>query len=77
MTTEMQLEVFWREIVWPLASCGAQTIKQSLVMTKRKGEIVSVSVLSKVLSLDCHVQKFGIFGIYRWKVATGHNEASL
>ena len=77
MTTEMQLEVFWREIVWPLASCGAQTIKQSLVMTKRKGEIVSVSVLSKVSSLDCHVQKFGIFGIYRWKVATGHNEASL
>ena len=44
MTTEMQLEVFWREIVWPLASCGAQTIKQSLVMTKRKGEIVSVCV---------------------------------
>ena len=46
-------------------------------MTKRKGEIVSVSVLSKVLSLDCHLQKFGIFGIYPWKVATGHNEASL
>ena len=46
-------------------------------MIKWKGEIVSVSLLSKVLSLDCHVQKFGIFGIYRSKVATGHNEASL
>ena len=77
MATQMQLEVFWREIAWPLASCGAQTIKQSMVMTKRKGEIVSVSVLSKVLSLDCHVQKFGIFGICRSKVATEHNEASL
>ena len=70
MTTEMQLEVFWREIVWPLASCGAQTIKQSLVMTKRKRKLF-------LFVLDCHVQKFGIFGIYRWKVATGHNEASL
>ena len=77
MATEKQLEVFWRKIAWPLASCGAQTIKQSLAMTKRKGEIVSVSVLSKALRLDCHVQKFGIFGIYRWKVETGHNEASL
>ena len=77
MATEMQLEVFWREIAWPLVSCGAQTIKQSIVMTKRKGEIVSVSVLSKLLSLVCHVQKFGIFVIYRSKVATGHDEASL
>ena len=46
MATEMQLEVFWQEIAWPLASCGAQTIKQSIVMTKRKGEVVCVSVLS-------------------------------
>ena len=51
MATQMQLEVFWREIAWPPGSCEAETIKES-IKTKRKAEIVSVSVLSNVLNLD-------------------------
>ena len=42
---------FWREVAWSPATCEAETIKES-IKTKRKAEIVSVSVLSKALSLD-------------------------
>ena len=28
MATQMQLEVFWREIAWPPASCEAETNSQ-------------------------------------------------
>ena len=42
---------FSREFAWSPATCEAETIKES-IKTKRKAEIVSVSVLSKALSLD-------------------------
>jgi len=45
----------WRKTTRPLASCEAETIKESIAdhsQTKRKAEIASVFVLSKVLSLD-------------------------
>ena len=52
MATQMQLEFFfWREFAWSPATSEAETIKES-IKTKRKAEIVSVSVLSKALSLD-------------------------
>ena len=51
MATQMQLEVFWREIAWPTVSCEAETIKES-IKTKRKAEIGSISGLFKVFSLD-------------------------
>ena len=51
MVTQMQLEVIFAEIAWPPASCKAETTKES-IRRKRKAEIVSVSVLSKVLSSD-------------------------
>ena len=44
---------------------------------EEKKKVEKKKVLSKVLRLDCHVQKFGIFGKYRSKVATGNDEASL
>ena len=50
MATQMQLEIFWREIAWLTASCEAEAIKES-IKTKRKAEIVFMFVLSKVLSL--------------------------
>ena len=53
MPTEMQLEFFffWRGIAWPPSSCKAETIKQS-IKTKGETDIVSLSVLSKVIILD-------------------------
>ena len=58
MATQMQLKgFFWWEIAWPPVSCEAETTKES-IKTKQKAEIVSVSMLYKILSLDyCHVQQ--------------------
>ena len=50
MATQMQLEIFLRDIAWLTASCEAEAIKES-IKTKRKVEIVFMFVLSKVLSL--------------------------
>ena len=44
--------LFRQEIACPPAPCGAETIIKESLKTKQKAEIVSVSVLSKVLSLD-------------------------
>ena len=55
--------LFWREITWPPMSCEAETIIKESLKTKQKAEIVSASLLSKVLILaqiNCHVHKFGI-----------------
>ena len=49
----------------------------NVVGKRRKKKGGKKKVLSKVLRLDCHVQKFGIFGKYRSKVATGNDEAFL
>ena len=51
MLTQMQLEIFCRKTAWPNASYEAETIKESAKITW-KAEIVSISVLSKVVSLN-------------------------
>ena len=43
--------LFWREITWPPMSCEAETIIKESLKTKQKAEIVSASLLSKVLIL--------------------------
>ena len=48
------------EITWPPASCEAETIIKESLKTKQKAEIVSASLLSKVLILAyINVHKFG------------------
>ena len=49
MATQMQLKVILAEIAQPPASSKAEAAKESV---QTKTEIVSVSELSKVLSLD-------------------------
>ena len=52
MPTQMQLEIFFcRKTEWPTVSYEAETMKESTKITW-KAEIVSISVLSKVLSLN-------------------------
>ena len=52
MATQMQLEgFFWQEITGPPALCEAETTKES-IKTEQKVEIVSLSMLYKILSLD-------------------------
>ena len=43
--------LFWREITWPPTSCEAETIIKESLKTKQKAEIVSASLLSRVLIL--------------------------
>ena len=43
--------LFWQEITWPPTSCEAETIIKESLKTKQKAEIVSASLLSKVLIL--------------------------
>ena len=50
MATQMQLEIFWREIAWLTASCEAETIKASIKTRKLKSGNCFISVLSKVLA---------------------------
>ena len=52
MATQMQLEIFWREIAWLTASCEAETMKESIKTCKLKSGNCFKSVLSKLLSLD-------------------------
>ena len=59
MATQMQLEVILTGNRIAPRPCKAETTKESM-RSKMRSEIVSVSVFSKVLSLDCHVHKFGI-----------------
>ena len=47
MATQMRLEVMGNR----MATCKAETAKES-IRRKQKAEIFSISVLSKVLSLD-------------------------
>ena len=65
---------FWREIAWPPASCKAEIIKQS-IKTRRKTDIVSVSVLSKVLSLD-YLSRPKIWKIEKEKNRESRRQAS-
>ena len=52
MATQMQLKgFFWQEITGPPALCEAETTKES-IKTEQKVEIVSLSMMYKILSLD-------------------------
>ena len=53
------------EITWPPASCEAETIIKESLKTKRKAEIVSASLLSKVLILAYNNVHKIIWKLYR------------